>query len=562
MNLKDEQIRLEKEALDISINKVKELQAKAIDGGRFSETNEGSILIKLALDSYSETLTKYFKANLRGVVGRDREYLKLYTYQTERLAFLVLSAVVNRLAFQPGMSTSVSTIARQVVGTIINDLSIEENNRNHPVITAYVDKKYKGKSALYRKRVVAKMVKEDSITKLKFGNAKDSVRVGSNLLAMLLDCTDLIYKYKHIRQGGKAIYNLKLTDVAYTIIDNLTENGFIFYLNYPIFVTPPKPRESFIDTGGYYSYDKLIPFVKSKDNLGILKSKVRKDKTLLEPLINLTNDISKTPWRINRTVIDVMSVIYENQMIDHSKDYMLIGDLPNNQLPSVDELLPLNYDGDNEAYQKLCDNRLRLENELSSVRGKALAIHLALNLAKKYDEYEKIYFTYQVDFRSRLYPLQQLLNPQGSKHIKAMLEFAEGEPLDTEDAYRWFMIHGANCYGYDKELYDDRVRLAEGFANLAKEVADNPLANLEWTKADTPFQFLAWLLEYAQYLEYPDEFVSHLPIALDATCSGIQIYSGVMRDEKGCEAVNVIMSYEEVEVPDDYQLKEGEEWID
>jgi len=44
--------------------------------------------------------------------------------------------------------------------------------------------------------------------------------------------------------------------------------------------------------------------------------------------------------------------------------------------------------------------------------------------------------------------------------------------------------------------------------------------------------------------------------------AGIQIYSGLLLDGVGAEAVNVINKYEVVDVPDDYQLLDGEEFVE
>ncbi|MDO3385991.1 hypothetical protein QWI17_09095, partial [Gilvimarinus sp. SDUM040013] len=59
---------------------------------------------------------------------------------------------------------------------------------------------------------------------------------------------------------------------------------------------------------------------------------------------------------------------------------------------------------------------------------------------------------------------------------------------------------------------------------------------------DKPWQFLAFCLEWKGYCEHGDRFVSKLPIAMDGSCSGIQHFSAMLRDEVGGAAVNLVPS--------------------
>jgi DNA-directed RNA polymerase len=95
-----------------------------------------------------------------------------------------------------------------------------------------------------------------------------------------------------------------------------------------------------------------------------------------------------------------------------------------------------------------------------------------------------------------------------------------------------------------------------------RAIAINPLLNLSsWAQTDSPFEFLAFCFAYSDYLNDNNALI-HIPVALDAVCSGIQIYSGLLLDGVGAEAVNVINKYEVVDVPDDYQLLDGEEFVE
>ena len=61
-----------------------------------------------------------------------------------------------------------------------------------------------------------------------------------------------------------------------------------------------------------------------------------------------------------------------------------------------------------------------------------------------------------------------------------------------------------------------------------------------WREANKPWQFLKWCFEWAGYLEQGFNFASRMPVALDGSYSGIQHFSGMLRDAVGGRAVNLI----------------------
>ena len=68
------------------------------------------------------------------------------------------------------------------------------------------------------------------------------------------------------------------------------------------------------------------------------------------------------------------------------------------------------------------------------------------------------------------------------------------------------------------------------------------------SKGDYPMEFLAFCFEYKKLLTYVGKygnakgFVSNLPLAFDGTCSGLQHFSALLRDEVGGQAVNLMPS--------------------
>jgi len=160
-----------------------------------------------------------------------------------------------------------------------------------------------------------------------------------------------------------------------------------------------------------------------------------------------------------------------------------------------------------------------------------------MNMMREMIDYDEFYYVYQLDYRGRVYPHTDFFNPQSKGYTKAMLEFAEGHMLDDVGIY-WLKVHTANCWGLDKEPFEDRIKWAEENRDKMLMTANDPMDNKSyWNDADSPYEFLAACYAYKDHIEGRPV---HLPIQLDAVNSGVQFYSGLLRDKEGAESWCVI----------------------
>ena len=162
-------------------------------------------------------------------------------------------------------------------------------------------------------------------------------------------------------------------------------------------------------------------------------------------------------------------------------------------------------------------------------------------IAEKSKDEEEIFFPHALDFRGRVYPIPVGgPNPQGDDLSKALLEFARGEPI-TDQGAQWLAIHLANQFGQDKLPFEERVDWV--FANEAMilDSARDPLDGERfWATADNPFLALAACFEWLGYFENGGDWITHLPIHLDGSNSGLQHFSALLRDPVGGAAVNLV----------------------
>jgi DNA-directed RNA polymerase len=123
-----------------------------------------------------------------------------------------------------------------------------------------------------------------------------------------------------------------------------------------------------------------------------------------------------------------------------------------------------------------------------------------------------------------------------------MLRFADGAPLKTDAQQFPLYIQVANKYGIDKLTLKQRVLWVESNRKLIEEIGRGDLGGKLWREADEPFAFVAACREITGMWRQGSGFVSSLPIAMDATTQGLQIYSMLLRDPVAALATNVLPS--------------------
>jgi DNA-directed RNA polymerase len=134
------------------------------------------------------------------------------------------------------------------------------------------------------------------------------------------------------------------------------------------------------------------------------------------------------------------------------------------------------------------------------------------------------------------------LEPQGGDLAKGLLRFATAKPLGSRDAVQWFMRHGANSFGLDKEPFDARENWVEENSERLAAAGARPLDHVDfWKAAEKPFQALAFCCEWAAFIKSDRSlgFASGLPVAMDGSCNGFQHLAALTRDPAAAEAVNL-----------------------
>lgn len=157
------------------------------------------------------------------------------------------------------------------------------------------------------------------------------------------------------------------------------------------------------------------------------------------------------------------------------------------------------------------------------------------------DENKPFYFVHTADYRGRLYAKGGPATPQGDDYCKAVFNFSNGHSLgDSGESALKCMI--AKHYGQDNMSRENQIKWFEENIDFIRKVGENPEETAShWLNLDSPYQFVAYCVEWVKYEKsgLGKDYVSHLSYSIDASCSGFQILSALLKDEEGGALVNI-----------------------
>jgi len=531
------QIELEHKLLQKTAERFKINNERAATNGRGSETDHARRLYKLFIQDTVQSLKDSIKLR-KGQPGPGAKYIPMIEQVDPELA---CSIALNELfdnVFQAdrGLQDAISKIGVRIEDDIKFSRFRKENPEYYDVIIR--DFKTKGTTNYRHMHRVLTMKMNELNIAWNDWTALERINVGEIVAKVIIESTGLFEIRKPVRRGKNSpSTTLEFTEHATEWLDKFSEYAqFLRPLGAPCII-PPKPWES-LHHGGFYSPElqSKFPFVRTRH----IKKLVGADLTRHMQAVNKLQD---TAWQINPQVKHFFDWALKSNVTT------MIG-LPASQPYEFPTAPECPKEGATQAQQEALiqwkRETARLHTKERKRHADAMALWRISTMADEYRNYDNFYFVYTTDFRGRIYPVTSGLSPQGADYSKGLLRFTEGKALGEDGAY-WFTVHGANLLGYDKDTYDGRVKYIMQPERLdAIRRVSSDLCSIETAKfiagADKPLQFLAWCLEFSEYLDTGVTYKSHLPIGLDGSCNGLQNFSAILRDSVGGLATNVLPS--------------------
>ena len=252
-----------------------------------------------------------------------------------------------------------------------------------------------------------------------------------------------------------------------------------------------------------------------------------------ETPINFLNKIQKVGYTLNPFIVGVAETLLERGI--QVGKFIPIVELP---------LPPKPYDiaENREARHDYNRKAAEVHNTNAQAFQRSCRTRMTMNAVKVFKDKKKFFIPWSFDYRGRAYPIPAFLTPQDTDFGKSLLKFHE-QSFMTPEAEQWLAFQVATTYGKDKDTMCDRLTWVAENHDLISRIAKDPIGNRpEWEGVEEPWTFLAACDEYYHCVIECDRTHTSLPVAVDATCSGLQILAGLARDASTARLVNVLPS--------------------
>lgn len=535
-DLAQEQLRLEAEAYTLGEKRFYEAMAYKAEAGQAGDTRVARPLLADLLPKLSMKIIEFLASQQTGRPGKKAAAFKfILGLDPERIAFLALRTTMN-------LSASSELLLVTLTEHIGRDVEDEARfgrirEKDEKAFKSRIAPEILKRSADHFKRAYARAVEVSMQDAGDLGawdtwGSANRVAVGLKLVELMIELGVLVLT--DVNPGNPKAHKkvIGLSDeVSHWLKDRAAFLAGVNPIHAPC-VVPPKPWTG-IHRGGYWGRGQSNPkFVRSISK----QARKRYYDVDLTNTMQAVNLIQATPWHVNTKVLEVAQTVSQ-------WPHLVIDGMASPEV--VPKPAPLEgMDEDPKALKAWKREAAKTWRKERSRRSRRMAMELTLEQAGRFAKYDRIWFPYNVDFRSRVYALPAAISPQGNDLSKGLLMLADPTPMGEDGEY-WLRMHIANVAGLDKEPMDVRQQWSHDNEALILACAEDPLTNTWWaTDADSPFCFLAAALEFRNWKasHNPKEYRCGLPIAFDGSCSGIQHFSAMLRDEVGGAAVNLTPS--------------------
>jgi len=523
-----EQVQLERDQIRQGLRKLHENTRKLEEKSYASASIYGVASIDALLPKLVERIEDTNNRINQGKTGQAFKEIKQYLAQLEPLATaaIALKLTFDKVFSYKEKSDQLVQVCNAIGHAISDECQMRYYEREYPGLLHSIKKNYWHKSiGTQQKLTVVQTIlnRNDSVVPWQPWGRANFVKIG----AWLLDCIIQTSGWfaKEMRQEGKNRVNYIVPTPEFLAIrDKVMADAELFApLAWPMLI---EPNDSTNDKPGGYLLNEVMrghDMVRRGDH-GCIQGEI--------PLAFL-NKIQKVAYRLNPFIVGVAEEL--SRMERSVGKFIPVMHYP---LPPKPADIDTNYDSRKE-YRRGAAEVLNLQAQIVK---KSCRTRMTMEAVNRFKNVDRFFVPFSFDYRGRVYPIPGFLTPQDTDFGKSLLRFAD-ESFMTPEAEDWLAFSVATSYGLDKATMAERLEWTKNNFTLIAAVATDPIGSLpEWEAADEPWQFLAACEEYYHCVITADRQFTGLPVAVDATCSGLQILAGLARDASTARLVNVLPS--------------------
>lgn len=509
---------------DMGKERVRRLRDGIVKSQRFADWGPGAAMKEHAFDAVLAQIKSDMKRHKIDTGGKSKEpMLKLLPLlrgaTPEQIAGIGVVAIMDCLLMKMTWPQACGYIGR----ALDFELMCDEFRKKYPNYWKEVERERKRRGTSRAKEALKKIGRQYAMRER--SSTKEHTKAGLYVLSTFMHCTD-IATVDIVYQPNKRITRFLVpSPQALQWIEESVEEQIRRQPYYLPCAVPPADWTDPVN-GGYAGLDVLPrPLVKSHS-----KSYVKAlEKADLSRVYEAVNVLQRCSWSVNQDVLGVAEDIYKTGQTMagcHSGERM-------RATPKWPEV-------DTDIEQRRIYRRLMARVFEVNRNGKIQRLGWGRTVATaKLFADQPIFYPHHLDFRGRVYPTPSALSPQGDDLNVGLIRFSESQTLKTDRDWFWVKVHGANTFGADKVPFEERLLWVEKHAQEIQESAKNPLDFRWWADADKPMQFLAWCKDYCRAQD-SRRFEWTLPITVDGSNNGLQIYSFLLRDPVGGAATNCV----------------------
>jgi len=521
------QIKLERQQIAQGLKNLHDNTAKLESKDYASASVYGVASIEQLIPLVVERIEATNNRIKQGKTGANFKEIQCYLkdIEPESAASIACKVTFDKVFSSKPRSSTVPNVTDAIGQAVENECMMRFYERNVPGLLHTIKENYFHRSiGTHQKvKVVTTLMNRYEVDHWQCWGIANRIKLGGWLLDCICEASQ--WFMRDIRREGRKTYNYVVPTPEFMAIkDQVMCNAELFSpLAWPMLIEPNDWSNE--NPGGYL----LNEVMRGHDMVR------RSDPCLIqgETPIDFLNKIQKVGYTLNTFIVDVAETLQERG-VEVGK-FIPVVEIP---------LPPKPVDIANNAESRKDYRRRAAEvcNINAQAFQKSCRTRMTMNAVKIFKQYEKFFIPWSFDYRGRAYPIPAFLTPQDTDFGKSLLKFHEMSFM-TPEAEDWLAFQVATTYGLDKAPMSERLAWVRDNVTIISKVATDPIGNLpEWEVADEPWQFLAACEEYHSCVISCIRHHTSLPVATDATCSGLQILAGLARDASTAKLVNVLPS--------------------
>ena len=517
-----QQIELEREALSCGKEKLHASLQRLQEKSYASASVYGTASISSALPSVMKDIDTC-RAKLRK--GQAGQYYRPVAEHLDNLESLAIATIGLKVTFDLVFSMKrdadlLPTIIVSIGTSLEHECRFRWYKENHPELMKYIEDKYYHESCgTHQKTSIASVIFSRHDIVWPSWHIKTRAALGGWVLDRVMGTTGWFMKLTETR-GRRSVCRVVPTPEFMEIREQLINTAEMFSgIPWPMLVEPNDWTNE--RAGGYLTNELMRGHELTRRGKGAVKHG--------DIPLKFLNKLQKVKYRVSHHVLEVAQH-FKEKGIKVGKFIPISEAFKPPKPPDIDDNAEAR-----QAWKRMMAEAYNADrmNFKRSVRTRT-----QLEAAEKFKDKE-YYLCWSFDYRGRTYPICAYLSPQDTDFGKSLIRFAD-ESFVTPESESWLAFQCATTYGLDKAPMAERLEWVRENHDLITKVATDPIDNLpEWEVVEEPWQFMAACHEYYHCCILCDKQTTGLMVAVDATCSGLQILAGLAKDQSTASLVNV-----------------------